>query len=214
MRKTPEEAERTRLAILDAAELLFLERGIATTTLEKISRAAGVTRGAFYWYFKDKSELLRALQERAVPQQIAILHAVAEEKEGDPFGLLEMTSWKFLEEFETNVQLQRIIEIMSTNPHFGEDIASFAEANAEVFGILLKIAQRAQEVGQLAPEFTPSEAAISLMVIMNGLLSEWLRSRKSFRLQELGAKLISCQIKALKVSSGNPCRFRPIAHEL
>jgi len=46
VRRTKEEAEQTRDQILDAAEILFFERGVAHTSLEQIARAAGVTRGA------------------------------------------------------------------------------------------------------------------------------------------------------------------------
>ena len=46
MRRTKEQAEQTRTAILAAAELLFLEKGVAHSTLEQIAKAAGVTRGA------------------------------------------------------------------------------------------------------------------------------------------------------------------------
>lgn len=200
MRKTAEEAERTRISILDAAERLFLESGIAHTSLERISRAAGVTRGAFYWHFKDKSELLRALQERADPPQAAMLRVAADEPHADPLQLLETASCEFLQEVEGDIHLQHMIEIMSSNPHAGEDMALFAEANAEMLEVLAKITRRAQDLGQLNPEFTPSEAAIALMSMMNGLLSEWLRSNKCFKLQELGAKLIRYQINILKAA--------------
>ena len=109
MRKTAEDAERTRQAILDAAELLFLEEGIATATLERISRAAGVTRGAFYWHFKDKTELLRALQERADPPQAKMLRVAAEQRHADPLQLLETTSREFLREVEGNIHLQHMV---------------------------------------------------------------------------------------------------------
>ncbi|WP_346892154.1 TetR family transcriptional regulator [uncultured Roseibium sp.] len=200
MRKTPEEAERTRQSILDAAELLFLESGIAHTSLERISRAAGVTRGAFYWHFKDKSELIRALQERADPPQAEMLRVAADEPHADPLQLLETATQEFLQEFESNIHLQHMIEIMSSNPHVGEDTAPFAEENKEMLEVLSKITRRAEDLGQLNPEFTPLEAAIALMTMVNGLLSEWLRSNKCFKLQELGTKLIRYQIKALKVA--------------
>ena len=51
MRRTKEQAEQTRVAILEAAERLFLEKGVAQCSLEQIARAAGVTRGAVYWHF-------------------------------------------------------------------------------------------------------------------------------------------------------------------
>ena len=61
MRRTKEEAAQTRAALLDAAEQLFAERGVSRTSLADIAAAAGVTRGAVYWHFRNKSELLDAI---------------------------------------------------------------------------------------------------------------------------------------------------------
>ena len=45
-RRTKAEAEQTREQILDAAEAVFLDRGVARASLAEIAQAAGVTRGA------------------------------------------------------------------------------------------------------------------------------------------------------------------------
>jgi len=60
-RKTKEEAERTYHLLLDAAIDEFMERGVAHTTLLQIATRAGLTRGAIYWHFKNKDELIMAL---------------------------------------------------------------------------------------------------------------------------------------------------------
>ncbi|WP_059728125.1 TetR family transcriptional regulator [Burkholderia ubonensis] len=65
VRKTKEAARMTREAILDASERLFDACGYGAASLEDIAEAAGVTRGAVYWHFKDKRDLLLALFVRA-----------------------------------------------------------------------------------------------------------------------------------------------------
>jgi TetR/AcrR family acrAB operon transcriptional repressor len=65
VRKTADEAEKTRARIVDAALFVFAERGVQAAQLEEIARRAGVTRGALYHHFSGKSELLSAvLKER------------------------------------------------------------------------------------------------------------------------------------------------------
>ncbi len=49
--------------LLDAAQKLFLERGLEAVTIDEITREAGVAKGSFYRYFKDKEEVVRALLE-------------------------------------------------------------------------------------------------------------------------------------------------------
>lgn len=61
MRRTKEEAFETRQALLDAALPVFSENGLEATRLEDIAERAGVTRGALYWHFKNKEDLLISL---------------------------------------------------------------------------------------------------------------------------------------------------------
>lgn len=51
----------TRDRILQAAEIEFLEKGYKAARLRDIAKAAGVTTGALYGYFKNKEELYGAL---------------------------------------------------------------------------------------------------------------------------------------------------------
>ena len=60
-RRTKEEAAVTRELLLDAAERVFRERGVAGSTLAEVAAAAGVTRGAVYWHFHDKADLYAAM---------------------------------------------------------------------------------------------------------------------------------------------------------
>jgi len=51
---------------MDAAERLFLDKGIAATSVDEIVAAAGVAKGTFYVHFESKEQLLIALQQRFV----------------------------------------------------------------------------------------------------------------------------------------------------
>ncbi len=61
--KKAEQSEATRTALLQAARELFTERGYAGTATEDIAQRAGVTRGALYYQFRDKSGLFYAVLE-------------------------------------------------------------------------------------------------------------------------------------------------------
>ena len=52
--------------ILDAAEELLATRGYADVTVGDIAEAAGITRGALYFYFASKQDVLTALVARTV----------------------------------------------------------------------------------------------------------------------------------------------------
>ena len=55
-----------REELLDAAQQLFLAKGIGGTSIEDIVSAADVAKGTFYLYFASKEAILSALQERFV----------------------------------------------------------------------------------------------------------------------------------------------------
>ena len=54
-------AERTRQAILRAAEDLFAERGLAGTRLEDVAEVVGIRRASIVYYFRDKPDLYDAV---------------------------------------------------------------------------------------------------------------------------------------------------------
>ncbi|MDH6676934.1 AcrR family transcriptional regulator [Rhodococcus sp. LBL1] len=53
--------QQTRGRLLDAARVLFAERGVVGTTVEEIADQAGVSRATFFNYFPSKDDLLGAL---------------------------------------------------------------------------------------------------------------------------------------------------------
>jgi AcrR family transcriptional regulator len=69
--------EETRRRILIAAEQLFAERGISSTSLRALTRAAGVNLAAVNYHFGSKEALLDAVIEfRATPMNVARIDAL------------------------------------------------------------------------------------------------------------------------------------------
>ena len=65
-RRTKEEAQATRDLLLDTAAEVFERRGVSRTSMQDIATAAGLTRGAIYWHFRDKVDLFNAMMDRAI----------------------------------------------------------------------------------------------------------------------------------------------------
>lgn len=60
------DSERSRRAILDAAERLFAEQGFETVSMERIGHAAGLSRGAPGYFFGSKESLYKAVLQRMI----------------------------------------------------------------------------------------------------------------------------------------------------
>lgn len=53
--------EQKKQSLLDAAYRLFLDKGVAKTSVDEIAKGANVAKGTFYLYFHDKDHLLQQL---------------------------------------------------------------------------------------------------------------------------------------------------------
>jgi TetR/AcrR family acrAB operon transcriptional repressor len=199
MRRGKEDSEQTRAAIMDAAELAFFAQGFPATSLEQISRAAGVTRGAFYWHFKDKTDLLAALHERSFVPQEQIIKFITEATDDDPLAGLEAAVPCILRSFEEDERQHHMFRIMS-DLSIGKDGAEWmAKIHADMRATFCTITTKARDNGILQAELTPEEAAITLMVSFNGVISEWMRSGQAFRLCHFGTSFLSRQIAWLRL---------------
>lgn len=73
MRRTKEEAEATRVAILQSALNTFCEKGYAKTTFDEIAKRINLTKGSVYWHFRNKPDLLAALIDDYSKRQLEFL---------------------------------------------------------------------------------------------------------------------------------------------
>jgi TetR/AcrR family transcriptional regulator len=84
--RTPQGAQ-TAERILDAAELLFSERGFEGTGLREVARAAGIRAPSLYNHFPNKEALYAAVLERAFQPLLRLLEAfqaAGDESYADP----------------------------------------------------------------------------------------------------------------------------------
>jgi AcrR family transcriptional regulator len=76
-RLRPTRNDAQRQAILDAASLLFIEKGFGGTNINDIADAVGMTRTALYYYFPSKESMLEALTEEVTEKASALAQSVS-----------------------------------------------------------------------------------------------------------------------------------------
>src|SRR6478609_10907356 len=75
MQETPRKGSDTRERVLDVAEAAVLEKGFAATSIEEVIAEVGITKSGFFYHFKDKNELAKALLVRYVEREDALFGA-------------------------------------------------------------------------------------------------------------------------------------------
>src|SRR5437764_15029498 len=113
MRRTKEEAARTRSAIVEAALMCFDRHGIAKTTLEQIASEASVTKGAVYWHFRGKREILHAIREEvSLPLLDRADCALLHRGESPPLERVARFLEGMLETVENDPRTRRALTVM------------------------------------------------------------------------------------------------------
>jgi TetR/AcrR family transcriptional repressor of nem operon len=70
--------ELTKEKILDAAHGIIMEKGLSTMSLDRVLEKTGLTKGAFFYHFKSKDDLICALMGRHAQTESTILDQVVE----------------------------------------------------------------------------------------------------------------------------------------
>lgn len=97
-------------ALMDAAERLFIEKGIAATSIDDVAAGAQVAKGTFYLYFPSKEALLGALQQRFVDNFCARLQeAVDRHRPDNHRGRLKAWTETGLQTYLANVALHDVV---------------------------------------------------------------------------------------------------------
>lgn len=96
----PRDGAVTRNRIMDVAQAMVLDVGLAGTSVEKVIEGAGVTKGTFFYHFKTKHDLAAALIERYADQDehhFADAMSKAEQLARDPLQQLLIFVGLFIE---------------------------------------------------------------------------------------------------------------------
>ena len=64
-----------RLEIIEAAEQLFTQKGFEQTSVSDITDLVGLSHGAFFYYFKSKNNLFKAVVQHYLDHEVAEFRA-------------------------------------------------------------------------------------------------------------------------------------------
>jgi AcrR family transcriptional regulator len=150
----------TRAALVDAARPLFAARGYADVGTEEIVRAAGVTRGALYHHFADKTELFAAVFERVEGEVATRMgEAIASANETDPVEVMRLGAGFWLDAC-SDPEIQRIV-LVDAPAVLGW--ARWTEiGNRYNTGLVRELLANAIEIGRIPPQ--PIEATALTML--------------------------------------------------
>lgn len=156
-RKTREESLAIKHRILDAAELVLLEKGVAQTAMADLAEAAGMSRGAVYGHYRNKMEVCLAMCDRAFARTSEGFDA----GEGlPPLATLRRAASHYLQECGEPGPMQRVLVILYTKCEQSEEN-----------GALLR---RAIAAGEVAADLDVHLAAVYLVSLLEGVFASMI----------------------------------------
>ena len=174
-----QQAQDTERLILNQTMRLFLEKGYHGTSINDITEAVGLTKGAIYWHFKSKEDLLlRVMEEYETRFLDGLIRAVGE------------VPGKALDKFE---------KFNRYNAAFGyynrELCVSFTTLAAELFGtghgveseirriyrkyqdFIAKMISEGKKEKVFRKDLNPALTALLIMALHDGMLLQWSMNR-------------------------------------
>jgi TetR/AcrR family acrAB operon transcriptional repressor len=210
VRRTKEDALETRNQILDTAERVFLKKGVSRTSLEDIAAAAGVTRGAIYWHFKNKADLFDAMMQRnSLPMEEMVARASDKDLE-DPLAYVRGCALAVLERVTTDAQCRRVAEISRYKVEYADEMerlrARHIECRSGALAHIERGLRNAAQKGLLAPSVNPRLAAVGLHALVDGLITNWVLDPKYLSLARSAARLIDGYLDGLRAGDAKERR--------
>jgi len=184
--KTKQQARETRQLILDVALRLFSQQGVSSTSLATIAKAAGVTRGAIYWHFKNKSDLFNEIWELS-DASISDLEIEYRAKfPNDPLSVIREILVYVLEATVTEERRRLMMEIIYHKCEFVGEMTVVQQAQRQLsLASYERIEQTLKEC--IAAKLLPANlltrrAAVLMRSYLSGLMENWLFAPDSFDL--------------------------------
>jgi TetR/AcrR family acrAB operon transcriptional repressor len=206
-RKTKVEAAITREQLLDAAERVFSDRGVAKTSLTEVAAAAGVTRGAVYWHFRDKADLFGAMCERATLPLDAMLIEAGARANDDPLGAVRAVAVTALTRLGTDPRAQAVFEVIFHKTELTGELAEIAgrqeRDRCDCLSNVESFLERAVTRGQLPPDTDTALVTRLLHAYVSGIMREWVLDKDAYDLAARAPSLVDTIIAGL---AANPPR--------
>jgi TetR/AcrR family transcriptional regulator len=168
-----EEKERRRAEIIDAAEAVAATVGWDAMTMDQVARKARLSRALLYVYFKDKTDLLFGLCERALATLTQRFEeAVGRQKRGlDQLVGIGRAYVAFAQEFPVYFEVMARCELLTPEPQSDTNEGAAMSQGDACRGLMVKVIQVGIEDGSIRSDVgEPKIVSTALWGFMHGVL--------------------------------------------
>jgi len=200
MKKTKEEAAQTREAVLEAALKAFSKKGYSGTSLEVVAAEAGMTRGAIYWHFKNKFELLNAVILECRRKSEIRLNQILDAPQS-PLNKVRQLIYEFFLIVSEQEEFKVMEEIKVFKSERKKDLnrlyKEHMEKVKEMKTLLKELIKQGIAEGEFDRRIDPDTVVVALISYIGGVKSAWLSDVTMFSLKENAQNLADIFINGI-----------------
>ena len=199
MRKTKEEAEITKQKIMDAALQLFKNKGVDATRLQDIAKAAGMTRGAIYWHFKNKLDILTTLM-LDMKKRFEVLLKNFQEEDGSAVEKLERLIHEIIMAHTADEQFKDLIIVMMSNYQISQNLRKHHfkdEFPTQFIETVSDLTRQGMDEGAIRRDIDPNEIAWIVLFIFTGSIITNLKFPNAYKVSDKSDRIVDCFIHGI-----------------
>ena len=145
-----------RARVLCEAREFFLKRGYAEVSMQQIADAAGMTKAALYYHFRDKDDLFGQVIVDEMTQQRRSVEQLINTSSGKIEDMLDRLARLYLKQLSPDV-MRMMIDYKEHVPESRhDDVHRELEGFIQVFNELFERAAKAGEIGNIPPRIAAS----------------------------------------------------------
>jgi len=200
-RRTKQQALATRQQLLQAALDVFAAKGVSRSTLQDIAVAAGTTRGAIYWHFRNKADLFNALMESAILPIEQAMAQIGHDPLQDPLAELQQALSEAMRSIAGDTRTRTIFEIATLKVEYVDELLAIKARHVQAYAIATREMRRSLQEAALrrgiALALPLDDAAGGLHALTTGLIHSWMLAPEAFDLVALAPQAIRAYLAGL-----------------
>ena len=160
---------------------LFLRKGFKGTSIQDITDAIGITKGAFYWHFTSKDELLFKIIEKFETELVDSLFEHTKGLQGD-FLTTFREYHKYINEYARNNGELCVLSTTLAAEISGSKSAAEKKIKAvydKYIGFIQSLLEKGKKEKLFEDTFDTLLHAHVILAIHNGILLQWFMNRKT-----------------------------------
>ncbi len=183
--------------ILDAAMRVFARLGFHEARMDDIVLESGLSKGALYWYFKSKEDIITAISQRLFSMDIEQLEGMLAVEGPVSERLLQLTHARVEGLQRMSDMIPILFEFYAAAVH-QEHVRQFISAYFQQFHeLLVALIQQGIDLGEFRP-VNADEAASALDALFEGLVMRWLIDPQATHWDELGESAVRLLLDGLR----------------